>query len=1041
MQKKGVCFFLLMFFLGITTANAQQKLVSGKVVNTDKVPMASVSVVVKGTKIATSTDNNGVYSITVAPNQTLSFSFVGFDPKEVRVGSSMKIDVRLEAIDTDLEEVVVTAMDIRRNPKELGYSVQKLKGQDLAETQRSNIINSLQGRVAGLTINPTSGLAGASSQIVLRGFNSLALDNSPLFIVDGIIIDNQSVSENNRNTGFAVKPSSANVSTENRSNDYTNRVADINPNDVESVTILKGPEATALYGSQASSGAIVITTKKGTSSDGKIKVSYDNSMRTSVYVRYPNLMNDFDAGTNGLNSDIFTYFGPKMGPDFPKYSNLRTFFQPSKSMTHNVSMEMGNKKNSVRFSGSILDENSPVPNNNYKKFNFRVVTNHKIGKTLEISPSFSIINSSNDKPLRGVSGYLISLITWPVDDNAQNWITADGLKKPLFNSNPNGELDNPYFNVNKNRSKDNLSRSIATISVNYNPTKWLSINGRMGYDTYAQNGFTRWDSSSYFLTRAQKGAQENYYRKYYGYNHTVTAIAKKSFGKINTRLMIGNMWQDYETQTNSIFGNDLVDASRTDSANTNPISRIRNSNATRFGLPNYSINRQAAYFGEAAVNYDNKVFFTYSHRFEESSIFPVQSRSYDYPAASMSLIVTDIFPTLKESLNYMKLRGSLASTARSSSPYANQAILNFSTGSGGGYYYDFTNANPYLTPERQKTFELGTEIKFKGNRLTSEITYYKTVNKDLIAENFRASYATGYVLNTLNVGANENTGVEVVLDYLVVNKKNFTWNTRFNFNRMRNKVTALPSNVPEFYISDTWVYANARGGLTQGGPTTTITSYGYARNNAGTILIDPATGIPVLDNNFRVRGDRNPNFTLGWLNNITYKDLRVSFLWDLKVGGDIFNATEMYLTRIGRSERTTDRMTPRVVSGILRDGLENSATPTKNSIAIVPYYQQTYYTTMPEEEFIQKNVNWFRLRDISFNYNIKKLVSEGISKYTKTLTAFLTINDLILITNYHGADPAVGSNSAASRGVSGFGFDYGNMGAPVSFNMGIRTTF
>ena len=1041
MQKKGVCILLLMLFLGASVANAQQKQITGKVVSGDNTALSNVSVVVKGTRTSTSTDNKGGFAITAGANQTLTFSLVGYDSKDVRVGNSTTLNVKLSAVDNTLEEVVVTAMDIRRNPKELGYSVQKLKGQDLAETQRNDFVSSLQGRVAGLTINPTSGLAGASNQIVLRGFNSLALDNSPLFIIDGIIIDNQSVSENNRNTGFAVKPTSANVSTENRSNDYTNRVADINPNDIETVTVLKGPEATALYGSQASSGAIVITTKKGTSSDGKMKVSYDNSFRTSTYVRYPDLMTNFDTGTNGVPSDIFSYFGQKFTSDVPRYGNLRSFFQSSSSATHNISLEYGKKNNSVRLSGSMVDENSPVPNNNYKKYNFKIVTNHKIGKKLEISPSFSIINSSNDKPLRGVSGYLMSLMTWPDDDNAKNWITADGLKKPLFVSNPNGELDNPYFNVNKNRSSDALSRSIATLSVNYNPTKWLSISGRMGYDTYSQNGYTKWDSSSYFLTRAQKGAQENYYRKYYGYNHTVTAVAKKSFGKINTRLMIGNMWQDYETQTYAIFGNDIADALRTDSGNTNPISRIRNSNATRFGLPNYNISRQAAYFGEASINYDNKVFFTYSHRFEESSIFPVSSRSYDYPAGSVSMILSDIFPAVKSQLNYWKLRGSLASTARSSAPYANQAILNFSTGSGGGYYYDFTNANPYLTPERQKTFEVGSEFKFKGNRLSAEITYYKTENKDLIAENFRASYATGYVLNTLNVGANENSGIEMVLDYQVINKKDFTWNTRFNFNRMRNKVTALPANVPEFYISDTWVYGNARGGLTQGGPTTTITSYGYARNNAGQILIDPATGIPVLDNNFRVRGDRNPNFTLGWLNNITYKDLRVSFLWDLKVGGDIFNATEMYLTRIGRSQRTADRLTPRVVTGILKDGLENTGTPTQNSIAIVPYYQQTYYTTMPEEEFIQKNVNWFRLRDISFNYNIKKFMTEGIARYAKTMSAFLTINDLLLITNYKGQDPAVGANSAASRGVSGFGFDYGNMGAPVSFNMGIRTTF
>jgi hypothetical protein len=577
--------------------------------------------------------------------------------------------------------------------------------------------------------------------------------------------------------------------------------------------------------------------------------------------------------------------------------------------------------------------------------------------------------------------------------------------------------------------------------VNYNPTTWLQVNGRMGYDTYSQQGYTKWDSASYFLARAQKGAQENYYRNYYGYNHTVTATAKKSIDKVNMRLMVGNMWQDYETQTTAIFGNNIYDAARTDSANTLEATRIRNSNMTRFGRPNYSINRQAAYFGEAAINYDNKVFFTYSHRFEESSIFPTQSRSYNYPAGSMSIIMTDIFPELKENLNYWKLRGSLASTARSSSPYANQSILNFNTGSGGGYYYDFTNANPYLTPETQQTFEIGSEVKLFNNRLSAEATFYKTENKNLIAENFRASYATGFVLNTLNVGSNENTGIEVVLDYQIVSKKNFSWNTRFNFNRMRNKVTSLPANVPEFYISDTWVYANARGGLVNGGPTTTITSYGYARSNSGDILIDPTTGIPVLENLFKVRGDRNPDFTIGWLNNIVVKDLRISFLWDIKVGGDIFNATEMYLTRIGRSERTTDRMTPRVVSGVLKDGFENTMTPTKNNIAIVPYNQFTYYSTMPEEEFIQKDVNWFRLRDLSFNYNLKKYLGGSAAKTIKSLSAFLTINDLVLITNYKGADPAVGANSAGSRGVSGFGFDYGNMGAPVSFNFGLRTSF
>ena len=1047
MQTKGLWSLLLVLFTSISIANAQQKLVTGKVVGYDKAPLSNVSVLVKGSKVATSTDNAGAFSISVANNQVLTFSLVGFESKDVRVGSSNSIEVRLAPKDNTLDEVVVTAMDIKRNPKELGYSVQKVKGSELAETQRNNFVNGLQGRIAGLTINPTSGLAGASSQIVLRGFNSLSLDNSPLFIIDGVIIDNSSVNENNRNTGLAVKPSSANVSTENRSNDYTNRIADLNPNDIENVTVLKGPEATALYGSQASSGAIVITTKKGGDSDGKVKVNYDNSFRLSKFTRYPEMMTEYDAGLNGAAQNIFSYFGPLLpypiagDQNATRYQNLESFFQTSFSNTQNVSLEYGKGNHSVRMSGSYIDENSPVPTNNFRKYNFRLVSNHKIGKTLEISPSISYIKSSNDKPLRGVKGYVLSLLSWPVDNDASDWIGGGGSKKALFSADPTAELDNPYFNLYRNRSRDELTRTVATLSVNYTPTKWLTINGRVGYDTYQQDGYTKWDSASNFLSRAQKGALENYYRNYYGYNHTVTATAKKSFGKINTRLMIGNMWQDYETQTTSIFGNNLTDANRSDSGNTAVASRIRNSNMNRFGRPNYNINRQAAYFGEAAVNYDNKVFLTYSHRFEESSIFPTASRAYDYPAGSVSVIMSDIFPVVKELASYWKLRGSLASTARSSAPYANQSILNFNTGSGGGYYYDFTNANPYLTPERQKTMEFGTELKFLNGRLSTEATYYKTENTDLIAENFRASYGTGFVLNTLNVGSNENTGLEVVLDYLVVSKKNFSWNTRFNFNRMRNKVTSLPPNVPEFYISDTWVYGSARGGLANGGPTTTITSHGYLRNTAGQILINPVNGLPLIDANFKVRGDRNPDFTLGWLNNITYKNLRVSFLWDVKMGGDIFNATEKYLTAIGRSSITKDRYIARIVPGVLRDGKENTTAPTPNNILITPATNSLFYTTMPEEAFIEKDVNWFRLRDLTFNYNVKSLLKADVDKLAKTLNVFLTINDLFLISNYRGADPAVGATTSASRGVSGFGFDYGNMGAPVSFNLGFRASF
>src|SRR5688572_7305534 len=282
---------------------SQERTVNGTVSDQTKTPLLGVTVRIKGTNRVTQTDANGRFSITVNQGETLEVSYVGFASQDIKP-SGNSVNVTLSSNDGTMEEVVVTAMDIKRNPRELGYSVQKVDGNEIKESQRENFLNSLQGRVAGLTINQTGGGAGASSQIVLRGFNSISLDNSPLFVIDGIIADNQTLSENHGGGGAGTALGLASA-RENRSNDYSNRIADLNPNDNESITVLKGPEATALYGSQASSGAIVITTRKG-KSDGKFSVSYDNSFRVSELTRLPSYSNRWSPGTNGVSDAVFT---------------------------------------------------------------------------------------------------------------------------------------------------------------------------------------------------------------------------------------------------------------------------------------------------------------------------------------------------------------------------------------------------------------------------------------------------------------------------------------------------------------------------------------------------------------------------------------------------------------------------------------------------------------------------------------------------------------------------------------------------------------
>lgn len=1058
---------LLLLFLLPPALWAQERTISGTVLSDgSKAPLEGVTVRVKGTSRFTQTNAQGEFSIRVNPGETLEISYVGYEATTVKPGNGNTVAVSLKTIDGSLGEVVVTAMDIKRNPRELGYSVQKVNGDEIKETQRENFLNSLQGRIAGATVTSTSGNAGASSSIVLRGFNSLSLSNQPLFVIDGVVVDNSTIDENsNGGSGVGLVERGAGLtSTNNQKTDYTNRISDINPNDIESITVLKGPEATALYGSQASSGAIIITTKKAKTN--KLGIQYDNSFRIQDVTRFPRTFDGFTNGTNGDSSAVWRYFGPAYAPGTKLYDNKESFFKTGFSQTHNLGADFGVKNSMFRVSGSIFDQDGVIPFNTYKRLNVRISNTTKIGKMVEIMPAVSFIKTENSKVLRSAGGYMLSLLSWP----STNDITAsqgdNATKVPLVLATPNAEFDNPLFNVKANRNQEETKRYNASLGININPFSWLTLSGRFGYETYQTDGSLRYHPLSYYIAAGLGGIQDNFYRSYTGYNHTITATAKKTIAKnFNFRVMGGTMWQDYQTEMFAVSGTNYVDsvvngkmwkngAILTD-AGYNALGSITDSNLTRpntrvrllrnvYGENNQSIIRQIAYFGEFAVNYKSLIFFSYTHRFEQASTLPKKNRNFNYPGASVSAIISDIFPVLKESpLSYWKLRGSVASTARLNSPYSTQSVFVNHTASGGGFSYGFVNNNAELKPEKQKTFEVGTELRLFKSRLTVDAAYYNTLNKGQIIENFRLSYATGYVLNTQNAGSTRNKGVEVSLNAGVIKKKDLSWNTTFNFNKMTSKVVELPKNVSLYYIADGSVM-NTSGGLAGGikldGPTTTISGNAYLRNNAGQMLINAASGLPVIDPNPKIIGDRNPDFTVGWNNSFKYKNWSLNFLWDLKVGGDVYNGTYHYLTQVGKSPLTADRLTPRVLQGVLQDGLENSANPTVNTIAVTPYYNDNYYRLLPDEEFIEKDVNWFRLRDVTLSYIFPASFTKKM-RSIKNLGVFVTATDVVLFTNYSGADPAVNANTAGARGVGTFGFDYGTLPAQLGVNFGLRASF
>ncbi len=1051
-----------LLFLFPTIANAQST-ISGKIINDKNSPIIGATVFVKGN--GTQTNGSGGFTIVASKGDKLTVTSVGYASKTITIGSESNIVIEMEDASIKLEEVeIVTAMDIKRNPKELGYSVQKVDGKEIQETQRDNFLNSLQGRVAGATVTSTSGSPGASSSIVLRGFNSLSLSNQPLFVIDGVLVDNQTVDENsNGGSGVGLVERGAGLtSTNNRNSDYNNRISDINPNDIESVTVLKGPEATALYGSQASSGAIIITTRK--SKTNKLGIQYDNSFRVQKLTRFPEIFDGFSNGVNGDSASLFRYFGPAYGPNTKKFDNKATFFRTGLSQTHNLGVDFGFKESKFRLSSSYLTQQGVIPTNDYKRINVKLSNTTKFNKYIDVSPSVAYTRTDNNKVLRSAGGFLLALLAWPTTNDIGASQGDNASKIPLFSANPNSDFDNPLFNVNNNKNKETTDRANLSLGVNLHPFKGLDIAGRFGYEKYSTDAYLRYHPLSYYISAGVGGIQDNFNRKYNGYNHTITATGRKTIAKnFNFRLMGGTMWQDYETEMYAVSGNFIVDSIRNgrmykggnilSNADYNNLPGPADSNATRvssrqrllrnvIGEYNQSRLRQFAYFGEFAFNYKNLVFLNYTQRFEEASTLPQKNRKFNYPGGSVSVIATDIFPVLKKGnvLNYLKLRGSLAGTARLNSPYSTQSVFVNNLASGGGFSYGFFNNNPELLPEKQKTFEVGTEMRFAANRLTIDASYYNTLNKGQIIENFRLSYGTGFVLNTQNAGSTRNRGVEVTLNAILVKKQNLNWSTQFNFNKQRNKIIELPKNVSLYYLSDANAFANAATGVVLNGTTTTISGFGYARNNRGDMLVNPLTGLPVIDGTQRVRGDRLPDFTLGWNNNIRYKNWALSFLWDIKVGGDIYNGNNQYLTTIGRSKFTADRLTPRVVKGVLQDGLENTANPTTNTIEVIPYNNENYYRLLPEEEFIEKDVNWFRLRDITLKHDFNKNIYSKI-KGLKGLGLFLTANDVLLFTNYSGADPSVNVNTAGTRGVGSFGFDYGTLPAQLSLNVGIRASF
>ena len=1033
-MKKKLLLLLWGTILLATQLFAQQNTVKGTVTSTDGAPVPDVSVFIKGTASVIQTSAAGTYSISARPGDVLVFSYIGMARQEKTVGNATTVNIVLKDDANSLNEVVVTALGQRVNKRSLGISQQTVSGAAIAGTQRENFVNSLQGRVAGVEVTSTSGVPGASSSITIRGISSISGSNQPLFVIDGLPIDNKTLSS----TAF-VSDGSSTTAFSNRNVDFTNRAADVNPEDIESLVVLKGPEAAALYGIDAANGAIVITTKRGKAGAGNI--SYSNSFRIESIRKKPEIQHKFGVGTGGLGNVIVSLNGAyeSFGAEFPEgttlYDNIDDFFQSGFTQKHNLAFDGGTEKINYRISTSYTDQTGVVPGTKYDRFSLNGSSQGTVNNWLKTDLSMSYTYSNNDQAFKGNNGPLLGLLVWPQTDDARNYLTAAGTRKPLvfpgFPNGQSGDVDNPYFNTAKNSINSKVNRILSNFSLIVTPLPWLNTRTTIGIDAYTnQNMIVRHPESAIGYSRGGTIDVANDVTRNLSLQNLINFSSQKLTKDISFKATLGNSIQDARSNIDSGYGESFLD----------PNFVSLNNTATKLNRTTIAQRRLVSFFGSATFSYKDYLYLTATGRNDLTSTIPVESYSFFYPSVQSSFIFTDVpaFSGLKQIFTSGKLRAAYAEVGKDARPYAYRPSLENKLTVGGGYGYGFTGPNPGLKPEFAKSYEFGTELAFLKDRLGLDVAVYRKETKDQIINDIRGSYATGYILLNLNGGVTRNEGIEITLRGTPVQRSNFSWDVVANFEHANGRVLALPNALPESYVSDTWLYANVRNGNMPGLSTRSLTGLFYLRNNKGALLINPATGLPVKSTTFIDGGyDRNPDFSLGISNSFTYKDFSLSFLIDTRKGGDVLNATEHYLTTLGLSTRTLDRNTPRIVTGVLQDGKENSSTPTPNTIVVTPSLQNSFYTLTSEEQFIEKDINWIRLKDVTLSYQLpSKLLNR--QKFLKSASVFVTGTDLFLITNYSGLDPVVNGNTAAVGGSGAQGIDYGNFPMPLGINFGIK---
>lgn len=1004
-------------------SNAQVRTITGSVYDENNNPISGVTVSVRGTATATVTNENGSFSINAASTNDLVFSHVSFETRTIPVATGSFARVVMAPRGDSMDEVVITAeFGMKRIKRSVGSSVQVVDGSTITESGRDNFISALAGRVPGLNITSTSGAPGASNTVILRNLTSISGNNQPLYVIDGIPMNNSTFDPLGMPGGEAYSV---------RNMDYSSRGNDLNPEDIESITVLKGAGAAALYGSDASNGAIIITTKKGRA--GRGRVTYSNSFRYDKAYGWPDQQTKY---TNGAYGTTNYYYLNKFGAEYPAgsklYDNVAAIMQTGYTQRHNLSVEGGTERATIRAGVSYLEQEGVIKTTDYDRFNLTLSGQAKITDWLNFESSMQYTRTSNNKVLRGTDGPLYRAMLWPLVDDMSVYETSDGfMKKPDLYL--DFDLLNPLFAMNKNLNYDRSNRFISNIAFTLTPVKNTFLRGQVGWDVGTQTFQNSWHP--YYAARnAGLGRYDVVYANFSDPTVNILAGYNNKFlkDKLSFGAQVGYHQLENGVARQSVNGSKFLIPDFQSINNTNPETQTSNQRNTK--------RRIQALSGQFELGYDNLAFIALRARNDWSSTLPVANNSYFYPAVEGSFILSDLdFIKAFSALSYFKLRGSIAQVGKDAGPLEIDPQLEVMTSTGGGFRYGFTGPNQNLRPEMTTAREIGFDARFLRNRLNTSFTYFTTYNEDQIVKGFRLSYATGFVLNNMNVGTFKTKGWEASIDGdIIKDPGGITWNVGVNASRGTSEVVYLPENVTEYYNPYTWNSGNIRNGIMVGHPITTLTGLAFLRNEAGQVLINPANGLPLLDSRWSVIGDREPKLRFGAMTSVTYKGLRFSALFAGRYKATVVNGTKRSMFTSGNSwESVTYRERgPIVFNGVLRDGNENSKTPTINNIGVDAGLASSSIYGGGDENWLEKNVNYLRLQEMRISYVIpRKILSR--SRIISDMNIFLVGNDLLTWTNYSGIDAVGNTVSAAAGGTGGEGYDVWSIPNPRGITFGI----